>query len=166
MLEEPARVISVYGLHAEVETRTQVGCERCAAGRGCGAGTLAQAFASSTQENVTVRLAESIADITKTGDVVMVGMDERAVVSGSLALYLAPLLTMIAAAIAATALLGSEPFTIIAAASGLMLGLLWVRHFSLKAGSNPRYEPVAIRQLPADAWYGCEPKSAEQTITA
>jgi sigma-E factor negative regulatory protein RseC len=87
----------------------------------------------------------------KAGDKVVVGLEEGALVLGSLAIYLVPLVLMMLGAfvgqMAATNLgfVASDGVTAIAGLFGLGLGFVWMKFFSSKIATGSRYQPVILR---------------------
>ena len=144
MIEERARVISVDRGHAWVETQRQSACGTCAANKGCGTSVLAKVLGNRRSR---VRAIDPVG--VRLGDEVMVGIAESALVRGSLAIYLVPLLALVVCAGAVQVLWPGvgEPVVILAGLAGLAAGLAWVRLFSRRISSDPRYQPVILRRL-------------------
>jgi sigma-E factor negative regulatory protein RseC len=61
------------------------------------------------------------------GDSVVVGINEREILSTVFYLYVVPLIAMLVAAILADQLLNNELYVILASALGLVLGFVWVK---------------------------------------
>lgn len=146
MIEERAIVVALEGEFAWVETDKERACGQCASHGGCSSLTLAKFFSNRARR---VRAVNRIG--AATGDQVVVGIDESALVRGSLAVYAVPLLALIAGALvgeaAATALtLNSELAATGGGIAGLAGGLLWLRHFSGRARTDARYQPVLLRR--------------------
>ena len=145
MIEETGLVAELDGEHAWVETARRSSCGGCSA-EGCGTGALAQVLGSKRQR---VRVNNTIG--AKVGDTVILGLREDALLRGSLAVYIVPLLSMMAAALLGEALApqwGGGETDAWAVASGLLGfggGLLWLRGFSRRASSQERYQAVAVR---------------------
>ncbi len=94
MIEERARVVEVRGDVAEIVAEPAASCGGCAAKGGCGTSLLA---AWLPQRRLTFRLRNEIG--AKSGDTVIVGLDESLLQRSSLLLYAAPLLGLLAGAI-------------------------------------------------------------------
>ena len=87
MIEQIATVVAVKGDSAWVETQRQSACGACSMNKGCGAGLFAKAFGfDSPQLKVTHIQGVEV------GDHVVVGIDEQALVRGSFAAYMMPIL--------------------------------------------------------------------------
>jgi sigma-E factor negative regulatory protein RseC len=151
MITERARVTRLDGEFVWVESASQAGCARCAEGKGCG-GSI---FSRLLGERLHRIRALAIPGLG-VGDVVMLGLDEAGLVSGSLAAYLAPLLAMFAGALLAFEIGGnSDAVTISGAVAGFGAGLVWLRRFTARHADDARYQPRVIRQLgPDDACNG------------
>ncbi len=148
MIEERARVISVGDGHAWVETLRQSTCGTCAASKGCGTSVLAKVLGNRRSR---VRAIDPVG--VRLGDEVVVGIEESALVRGSLAIYTVPLIGMLAFAVAAGALwpAAGEPVVVLAGLGGLAAGLAWVRFFARRVSGNRRYQPVVLRRLSVQA---------------
>jgi sigma-E factor negative regulatory protein RseC len=90
-------------------------------------------------------------------DTVVIGLSEQALVRGSAAVYLVPLLSMVAMALVGEGLApqwlghGSETLSIAFALSGLVLGFCWLWMFSRRIGRDPAYQPVVLRRVTASS---------------
>ncbi len=162
MVEEQARVVDREGDYVWVETQRQSSCGSCSVKNGCGTQTLSKLFGN---KSAVVRCRNSCH--AKIGDQVIIGISESALLSGSLRLYMLPLLSMIFASGAGVALArqwwpqGLDLIAIIAAIIGLLAGLNYSRYSTQKKHQNgttdSKYEPVILRKVNS-------PLSAAQTI--
>lgn len=149
MIEETARVVSQDGPCAWVETQRTSTCNSCAANKGCGSATLAKVLG---QRRSRVRALNPLQ--AQTGERVVIGLAEQALVKGALAVYLVPLLSLLAGALVGdywAARLGLEnpdPLTIGLGGLGLAAGVLWLRYYARKIGNDRRYQAVVLRRLP------------------
>jgi sigma-E factor negative regulatory protein RseC len=146
MIEETGTIVSVEPGHAWVETRRQSTCSGCAARHGCGTATLAKVLGS---RRTRLRVVAEM-DIAP-GDEVVLGLDEGALVRGSVAVYLVPLVLMIAMAIGAEDLFGSrsgsgEELALAGAVAGLTCGFAWLRLFGRRVRTDARYQAVLLRR--------------------
>jgi len=123
MIEESALVIETDNGTMLIEVQQQSACGSCDAKSACGVSLLASLF---KHRATRMRVENSVNAIP--GDHVVVGIDESDMVSGSVRLYLWPLLGLIGGAIAAQTLINpSEPSAIIGGLSGMALAL-WLVH--------------------------------------
>lgn len=147
MIEETARVVAAEGEFVWVETQRQSTCGGCAARQGCGTATLAKVLG---RRRTRVRALNR--DAARVGDRVVVGIDEQALVRGSLAVYAVPLLGLLAGGVLGALLqtrlqLAGEALTLVAGVAGLIVGLLWVKGFTRRIRGDSRYQPVVLRRL-------------------
>lgn len=146
MIEEQGRVVGVDGDYAWIETARKSSCSSCSA-KGCGTGALAGVLGARSQQ---LRVPDSLG--VTPGEQVVLGLQESALLRGSLAVYLAPLLGMMLAALFAEAMapqwgLEGEGLSALFGLLGLTLGLLWVRRFSRRAAADKRYQAVLLRRV-------------------
>ncbi len=147
MIEETALVVECNGAQAWVETQRSSTCGSCAARKDCGTGALSKVLGRKT---VHLRVLNRID--AKPGEEVVVGLNEGALVRGSIVVYILPLLCLFLFALLGQFLAAQLKFDSTQLASiffggiGLALGMLWVRRFSMKISQNPRYQPVILRR--------------------
>lgn len=154
MLEEQALVVARCGEdQVWVETERQTSCGGCAARGACGTGVLAQVLG---RRSSRVRALDPIG--VEAGERVVIGLQDGALVRGSMAVYAVPLLALIGAAVfgeylASRLLIANpEPFSVAAGLAGLVAGLLWVRRFTARICDDRRYQPVILRRVQTAAW--------------
>lgn len=151
MIEQNATVVAVEGDAAWVETQRQSACGACAMNKGCGAGLFAKAFGFASPK-LRVVATQGVA----VGDQVMIGIDERALVRGSFAAYMVPILFMLGFAILSESIITgwfaveSELPTLLSGITGLSTGLLWLRHYTRRIRNDGRYQPVILQRSGAD----------------
>jgi sigma-E factor negative regulatory protein RseC len=144
MIEECAHVVAIGEGCAWVETQRQSTCGACGIKPGCGAATLAAVLG---QRRAPVRVLNTLpVDI---GDQVIIGIAEQALLQGSTAVYLTPLLTMVLGAVLGRWMWSppSEALSVVAGLLGLAGGLLWLRAFSRKIRTDSRFQPIVLRLL-------------------
>lgn len=118
-------------------------CPRCAEGRGCGGGILARL---TQRRRPDLWIAGRYPELA-VGDVVVLGIDEGAVLSASLWAYLVPLLAMLAlGAFADRVLEASQALVLLFGAAGLAGGLLLTARRARRAAGDPRFRPVLLRR--------------------
>lgn len=136
MIEQVGLISRVEHGRAWVTCRPAV-CRVCEEGRGCGAGVFGGLLSRSPS-----RFAISRVGGMKPGDRVVLGLDERRLLSGALRLYGLPLAGLMAGALAGGAAggAGNDVAVLVGASSGLVIALWGLRQ---AIGRVP--EPVFLR---------------------
>ncbi len=150
MIEEYAQVVAFEGGDIWVETQRKSVCGQCAANKGCGTATLAKVLGNKRSR---VRVLNPNATKVSIGDEIVVGIEEQALVRGSLAIYMAPLLALFLFGLLGGVL--AEQFNmvkpdilvIVFSLFGLGLGFMWVKRYSGVISSDPRYQPVLLHHV-------------------
>ena len=150
MIEELAQVVAFEGDDIWVETQRKSACGQCSANKGCGTAVLSKVLGNKRSR---VRVLNPHATKVSIGDEIVVGIEEQALVRGSLAIYLAPLLVLFLFGLLGSVL--AEQFNlakpdilvIIFSLFGLGLGFIWVKRFSGVISNDPRYQPVLLHQV-------------------
>lgn len=151
MVEEHATVIDCEGDYVWVQTHRQSSCGHCSVKNGCGTQILSKVLGNKTNP---VRCLNSLA--IRTGDRVVIGMEESALLTGSLLVYFLPLVSMIV--LAAVSIFaskigwseGGDLTVIIASGLGLYLGMIIANHLTRTVAQKSRYEPVVLKKLDAN----------------
>lgn len=151
MIKEHAQVIALdENNDVWVETQRRSACGQCAANKGCGTATLAKVLGNKRSR---VRTLNPNATSVAVGDEVVIGINEQALVRGSLAIYAAPLLSLFVFGLLGQVLSAQLLMTnhdilpIVLGLSGLLLGFVWVRRFTREIANDERYQPVLIRRV-------------------
>lgn len=146
MVEEQAVVVAVEQDAAWVETQRKAACDSCAVNKGCGTAVLSKVLG-----NKRSRLRVLKHDLSlRVGDEVVIGLQEHALLRGSMTVYGAPLLLMMLAALVADYAgqqwwgHGSDLMDITFGIAGFVAGLAWLRHYSARIAHDPRYQPVVL----------------------
>lgn len=136
MIEQVGRISRVEEARAWVTCRPAA-CRACEEGRGCGAGVFAGLLSRSPS-----RFAISGVKGVKPGDRVVIGLDERRLLSGAWRLYGLPLAGLMVGALAGGAAggAGNDVAVLVGATTGLMIALWGARQ---ARGRAP--EPVFLR---------------------
>jgi sigma-E factor negative regulatory protein RseC len=148
VIEETARVVALEGDVALVETQRSSACGSCTVGSGCGTALIGRFFG-----HRAVRTRARNRAGARVGQQVVLGLDETAMLKGALALYLVPLLGLLAGAILGRELAEAwqltlvEPLATLMAFGGLFGGLAWARRFGCGAARDGRYQAVVLRTL-------------------
>ena len=145
MIEEQAVVVGIERDQALLEIVRNKPCGLCGQTRGCGVSLWGRLLG---HRNNVFRADNHIH--AETGDGVVVGIDEQALLSGSLLVYGVPVLSVLAGAGLAASLAGSselrDGYAILGALLGLILALLWLRGHAAGAGLSARYRPIILRR--------------------
>lgn len=145
MIEETALVVSQEGSHIWVETQRKSTCGACSAKTGCGTSALEKVVG---QRAVRLRVLNTVD--AEVGEQVIIGLDDAALVRGSLVVYLIPLLLMIAGALVGEFVAGQGAGDLPSALGGLVglvVGFGWLKTFSAGFASKHAFQPQIIRRL-------------------
>ncbi len=146
MIETQARVLEIESGAALVEPMEPSGCSACGTkGGGCGADRIGQVF---TLRSKRYRVLDPRG--SKVGEAVVIGVADGAVLRGSGAVYLVPLLLVFMGAMLAShfaPLANSDAWSIAGAAIGFVLGTIWLLWFSRRAARDARFQPVILRAV-------------------
>lgn len=134
---EAARVVAVEAGGAWLESEGQSGCANCRDGRGCGVSVFQRLFRLPRH-----RLYLPTEEALSVGDHVVIALSQRAVLTASLWLYLAPLAGLLAGALVAETLVAREWVTVLGAMAGLTGALLFVRGRQHRQARSGAFFPV------------------------
>ena len=145
MIEENGLIVATEVDDAWVETSRRSSCGSCEA-KGCGTGALSQVLGRKSQR---LRVKNTIG--AETGEQVVLGISESALIKGSLAVYLVPLLALLAGGLfgevmAVQLSLSAEGTSIFFALISLALSLLWLRRFNRRVADDERFNAVILRR--------------------
>jgi sigma-E factor negative regulatory protein RseC len=146
MIEEHAIVVDVRDDDAMLEIVRKTPCGLCGKSRGCGISLWGKLFNHKSVFKATNNIG------AKVGDGVIVGLEEQALLKSSMTIYGIPLAALLLGAMVGIVFLPQEAgaaqkdiYTVIGAAAGLMLGLLWLKGHSAGRPFNPDHQPVILR---------------------
>jgi sigma-E factor negative regulatory protein RseC len=144
LIEEQGQVVATEGEYVWVATEQPSSCGQCSAQKGCGTAVLSSVF---QREAAKIKVLNQVQ--ARTGDWVVLGLQENALLKGAFAVYLIPILSMLVVAGLAHGLWQPLPewAAISAGLIGLAIGLFWLRHFSRHISSDIRYQPVILRRV-------------------
>lgn len=152
MIEEQAVVVGVERNDALLEVVRQQPCGLCGQTRGCGVSLWGRLLGHRAG---AFRAANPIS--AQAGDMVVVGIDEQALLSSSVVAYVIPLCALLAGAVLAGMFApasGNGDWNAVGgAACGLGLGLLWLRHHAARRWNDQRSRPVVLRAADTGAQY-------------
>ncbi len=162
MIEQNAVITRRLDDHVMLEIERRTACGLCGQKRGCGNATWGKLLGHDSHEFPAENAINA-----KVGDSVIVGIDENVVLSSAFYLYVVPLLTMLAGAVFADALLDNEFYVILSAALGLLLGFAWVKGHLIGFGAvkkpyGKKYRAIILRH--ADDIPVC--KNANQNVVS
>jgi sigma-E factor negative regulatory protein RseC len=147
MVEENAVVVALEDNAAWVETRRKAACDSCGVNKGCGTAVISKVFG-----NRRSRMRVLTRDMTlRVGDEVVIGLQEHALLRGSMIVYGVPLLSMFVGALLADYCtrrwwgIASDGLDIAFGVCGLIAGLVWLRRYSTRIARDPRYQPEVLR---------------------
>ena len=175
MIEEQATVIKCEDQYVWVQTQRQSTCGHCSVKNGCGTQLLSKVLGNKIARVrcLNTRNSNSGDDsfLLKSGDKVVIGLQESALLNGSLLIYFLPLVIMIllgGLSVFAARIWwpeGTDLLSIVASFTGLFIGLYLARRFSQtdtqgKDGHQYQYEPVILKILPASEW-ACQIKQTQ-----
>jgi len=147
MIQEQGYVVKTDGQFAWVRTERKSACGHCSSQKGCGTSVFSKLLGNRLIE---FRAINSIN--AETGEIVVLGLKESALLKSAFIMYLLPLIAILVFALAAhfiPGLLGSElsqGWVIFVALSGLGVSYLYQRHFAKQHQTDDEYQPVILRR--------------------
>jgi len=156
MIEEQATVIKSDEKYVWVETQRQSSCGHCSAKSACGTQVLSKVLGNKRSHVRCLNNFESNLDGSKIllhpGDKVIIGLEESALISGSLLIYFIPLISMIffgGLSVFITKIYRPEGVELISIATslfGFFIGLRFVKFYSQMKGQE-FYEPILLYKV-------------------
>lgn len=145
MIEEVATVVAVEGGSILCQTQRRSVCHSCSVKQGCGTSVLTKVVG---QRSTQIALPKTL-DV-KVGDEVVLGIEENALVQGSLLVYTLPLIVMIGAALlvqlwAESQGIVSELPVILTALGSFTISLILVRYWLDKSALKQHIQPHILR---------------------
>lgn len=131
MIEEHAVVTGLDDGQATLEIERRTACGLCGQKRGCGNATWGKLLGHKSHAFTAENPIQA-----NVGDSVVVGVDERAVLSTALLLYGVPLLGLMVGTVLADTFFNNEFYVILGAIAGLVLSFLWVKRCLNGAGNG------------------------------
>ena len=125
---------------ATLEIERKTACGLCGQTRGCGNSIWGKLFKHQT----TAFKAQNRIN-AKVGQSVIVGINETAMLRSALLLYVVPLFTLFMGALLASYFWQTDGITMLGAAAGLVLGLLWVKGHTMSNSYFRLQQPVILR---------------------
>ena len=144
MIEENAIVISIDQDVASLEIIRNKPCGLCGQSRGCGISIWGKLFG----HRPSIFKAKNSVN-AKVDEVVVVGLEEGALLWSSFAVYGIPLTLLIVGAVIASTIfadpLHQDRNVAVGALMGLFAGYLWLKGHNQFTTINPQYRPVILR---------------------
>lgn len=145
MIEEQAVVVAVEGDRAHLEIRRNAPCGLCGTRQGCGVSLWGRLFKRNSGGFWTSNALQA-----KVGEAVIIGIEEGALLAGSLTAYLVPLVLVCIGAFigsgASASRVGGDAGAVIGALAGLFAGFVWVKFQTQRRETDGRYQPVMLRR--------------------
>jgi sigma-E factor negative regulatory protein RseC len=147
VIEERAVVSRVEDGRVWVRPFGVESCARCREGRGCGGGVIGR-LVSRRRPDVPVQLRQAL---PRVGDVVIVGVEEQALMQAALAVYALPILTLLLAGGFAHQVLQAHELLVAAfGALGLIGGFVLTHRVGQSMALRPGFSPALLRPAPTD----------------
>ena len=151
MIEERARVVAIENKSVWVEAQRESSCSRCAANKGCGNAVLQKVMGN--KRNILSVPNDMPVNI---GDEVIIGIDENALVTSSLAVYAVPLLAILLfAALGETfasevmsitqLAINKDIMSIVGAIVGMLVSIAGLRWYGSLSRNKSKYQPIMLR---------------------
>jgi sigma-E factor negative regulatory protein RseC len=144
MIQEQAVVVSVNQGVASLEILRNKPCGLCGQTRGCGISIWGRLFGH--RANI-FKVRNTVN--AKVDDIVVVGIEENALLLSAIIVYGVPLATLILGAafanLAFADSLHADRNTVLGALFGLLIGYLWLKGHSQAGQVGVRYQPVILK---------------------
>jgi len=144
MIEETAVVVKCEGEFAWVEAQRKSACGQCGVNKACGTGTISRIWSQKPSKMKAINQAQA-----QEGETVLIGLQESALVQGSLIVYLLPIVSLILFAIFGEQMAGQWQFASTEITSIIfgIIGFLLVKKFSRHIQADTRFQPVILKRL-------------------
>lgn len=144
MIIETGRVVGIEPDGLWVETIQTSTCSSCTAQKGCGHGLLNQ-FRPGRSHQIRIGLPSGLsADQIAINDEVELSLAESTLVKGALLVYLVPLISMLAAVVAASLFSLGDGWSVAVAALGFGLGLIVVWGHGRASRGTASWQPQLV----------------------
>lgn len=153
-IEGIARVVAMADNTLWLEPEQTTSCGHCSASASCATGTREAAGMGTVTSRLQARRfrmdVPGGAGEFRVGDRLVVGVSEKALLSGSMTAYGLPLLTALVAGSVTQALYGDDAATMIGMVGGLAVGLLGAGVIARMLGARGDLAPRFLRRARAD----------------
>jgi len=145
MIEEQAQVIEIRGNQLVLQVQTQSTCGSCAVNKSCGTSVLSKVVGRKfTQFQAENNIGAEV------GDTVIVGIAEDALLKGSLAMYVIPIMGMLVFSLVADSMLmevtSRDLVIAVSGFMGLACGSLLAKLYFQRQSSASLFLPVVLRK--------------------
>ena len=145
MVEEKALVVAIEGADVLLQTQRRSACQSCSVKQGCGTSVLAKVVGQRSSQILVVNTLDA-----KVGDEVVIGINDNALVKGSLLIYAVPLILLLAGALlgelwAQAYGFNSELVSIVSAIVGFTLAMVLIRYSLYKTQFKNEMQPHLLR---------------------
>ncbi len=156
MIEEQGVITAILGRYARVRTERTSACGQCRVNGACGTSLLERFFARRPVELTALNTPGA-----QVGDLVRVGISEQGLLRAAIAAYLVPILALIAGAWVGEIIGGAQApvVSLLGAALGFVLALLWLRSYSVSLIR----QPTILRRISATSTPVSVPFPAHET---
>jgi len=150
MIEERAVVVANDGSHVWVEAQRQSTCGQCAVNKGCGTAVLNGVLGV---RRTRVRAKSEILDL-EPGEIVIVGMQDAALLESAAAFFGVPIILMLLTAILGTWTLqqwgvaSGEGARIMLGFVGLAVGIVWTMRWAARKKRDGKDDLRVLRRAP------------------
>lgn len=146
MIETEALIVKIENNMAFVETQRQSGCGHCNPKKECASSTLSKFFGSKPTFFKALNPVNAL-----TGDLVVIGVADGAILKSALAIYFLPLIVILTGAGLGNFFAASDTTqdinALIGAGLGLIVSYIWIRFYTASVVSNESFQPVILRKV-------------------
>ncbi|VAW63628.1 hypothetical protein MNBD_GAMMA08-724 [hydrothermal vent metagenome] len=142
MIEETALVIEVNAQYVLLQTQRKSVCQSCSVKSGCGTSTLAKVVGKRSSQFTVDKNIE-----VQVGDEVVVGVDENALVQGSLLIYLFPIVFMMLVGVLVELLLADELITVLSVVVSFVFAIVIIRSILANSRLKKSVQPHLLRRV-------------------
>ncbi|MGI9289346.1 MAG: SoxR reducing system RseC family protein [Pseudomonadales bacterium] len=144
---ESGRVVAIETDALWVETQHQTTCGKCAAKKGCGQGLLRQLYPARPNHLRVLLASNDAGQPYVIGDKVEFSLPDHIIVTGSLLLYLVPVMGLLLGSLIGEQLFANELAIIATAAVGFCLAAIGVRLFSMARTDDATFQAQLIGRV-------------------
>ena len=145
MIEEKAMVVAIEGANVLLQTQRRSACQSCSVKQGCGTSVLAKVVGQRSSQILVINTLGA-----NLGDEVVIGINDNALVKGSLLIYALPLILLLVGALlgelwAQSYGFNAELMSIVSGVAGFALAMILVRYALYKSQFKNEIQPHMLR---------------------